>query len=156
MVQARALRGSYPCLPPLHLVSSLRLIRGGATHTSKPDSLYPHTIDCHLSRPLTAAMIPLSTPLRFLPLLPSELQLATVLKSGQSFRWARFETIHATKPDVAAETAGAALEDSKPAVGVQEQVQGEEWAFGWGDRTVVLRQDGESPPSTVRVKRRVK
>lgn len=88
-------------------------------------------------------MIPLSTPLRFFPLLPSELQLATVLKSGQSFRWARFESVHATKPDFAAETAGA-LEETKPALGSQEQqVQGEEWAFGWGDRTVVLRQDGE-------------
>ncbi|ORY72607.1 DNA glycosylase [Leucosporidium creatinivorum] len=91
-------------------------------------------------------MIPLSTPLRFLPLLPSELQLATVLKSGQSFRWARFDTVHASKPDVAAETAGAApgAEDSKPALEAKEQlVQGEEWAFGWGDRTVVLRQDSQ-------------
>lgn len=81
-------------------------------------------------------MLPLSTPLRFLPLLPSELQLATVLKSGQSFRWARFDTVHATRPEVFA----ASAEDVKPLLAANE---GEEWAFGWGDRTVVLRQDGK-------------
>ncbi|GAA5911678.1 8-oxoguanine glycosylase OGG1 [Sporobolomyces salmoneus] len=67
----------------------------------------------------------LSTPLRFLPVLPREVQLSTVLKSGQSFRWQR-SPIHATRsPTTAAE------ED------------GEEWSFGWGDRTVVLRQDDQ-------------
>lgn len=92
-------------------------------------------------------MIPLSTPLRYLPLLPSELQLATVLKSGQSFRWARFDKVRATLPDPVASVKPE--EDSNGATGVKheepgELLQGEEWAFGWGDRTVVLRQDGES------------
>jgi N-glycosylase/DNA lyase len=80
----------------------------------------------------------LSTPLRFLAVLPRELSLATVLKSGQSFRWHRFEAVHATRPDSSS-----------------EEVRGEEWAFGWGDRTVCLRQGGESLPlvETRRVKR---
>lgn len=87
-------------------------------------------------------MIPLSTPLRFLPLLPSELQLATVLKSGQSFRWAKLP-MHATRPDEQVKSE----EDSKPTTAEVEH--GEEWAFGWGDRTVVLRQDGECLPCSL-------
>ncbi|KAI5474776.1 N-glycosylase/DNA lyase [Pseudohyphozyma bogoriensis] len=66
-----------------------------------------------------------ATPLRFLPLSLAELTIPTVLKSGQSFRWHQF-SVHATKPDK--EEGG-------------EVVGGEEWAMGWNDRTVVLRQD---------------
>ncbi|GAA6012079.1 hypothetical protein JCM11491_001743 [Sporobolomyces phaffii] len=64
----------------------------------------------------------LATPLRFLPVHRHELHLATVLKSGQSFRW------HRSSPPVA----------TRPATDSDE-----EWSFGWGDRTVVLRQDDD-------------
>mgnify|MGYP001613425487 FL=1 len=74
----------------------------------------------------------LSTPLRFLSVLPVELNLATVLKSGQSFRWLRLDAIHATAPDSAPDSPTA-----------EKPMGGEEWAMGWGDRTVVLRQDRE-------------
>ncbi|GAA5933050.1 8-oxoguanine glycosylase OGG1 [Sporobolomyces koalae] len=67
----------------------------------------------------------LSTPLRFLPVLPKELQLATVLKSGQSFRWHRSSPVAATLPPSA----------------TPDTAEGEEWSFGCQDRTVVLRQD---------------
>ncbi|GAA5885316.1 hypothetical protein JCM16303_005999 [Sporobolomyces ruberrimus] len=70
----------------------------------------------------------LATPLRFLPVLPQELQLATVLKSGQSFRWHRTTPVHATRT---------------PGYTLREGQEDEEWSFGWGDRTVVLRQDDE-------------
>ncbi|KAK4058804.1 8-oxoguanine glycosylase ogg1 [Microbotryomycetes sp. JL221] len=99
---------------------------------------------------------PLATPLRFLPLLPSELQLATVLKSGQAFRWARFDSIHATRSDYATSNVRAnarhdASDPSSAIAGdehtmadssVMNQRQ-EEWAMGWNDRTVVLRQDAK-------------
>jgi hypothetical protein len=71
----------------------------------------------------------LATPLRFLPVLPQELQLATVLKSGQSFRWHRTSPSHATRST----SKDHRVEDGE-----------EEWSFGWGDRTVVLRQDGKN------------
>lgn len=61
-----------------------------------------------------------------------------MLKSGQSFRWTRFDTVHATRPDVKLEQ----QDDASSAIS-SEHVNGVEWAFGWGDRTVVLRQDGE-------------
>ncbi|GAA5951726.1 hypothetical protein JCM3765_003096 [Sporobolomyces pararoseus] len=70
----------------------------------------------------------LSTPLRFLPVLPQELQLATALKSGQSFRWHR-TPLHATRTTATQEATE----------GIEEEA--DEWSFGWGDRTVVLRQD---------------
>ncbi|KAK4053843.1 8-oxoguanine glycosylase ogg1 [Microbotryomycetes sp. JL201] len=90
-----------------------------------------------------------ATPLRFLPLLPSELQLATVLKSGQAFRWARFDKVHATKPDdggsgeqLKLEPGNASdLKDTNRAS--SSAIGAEEWAMGWNDRTVVLRQDAK-------------
>ncbi|GAA5863787.1 hypothetical protein JCM1840_005766 [Sporobolomyces johnsonii] len=72
----------------------------------------------------------LATPLRFLPVLPNELQLAAVLKSGQSFRWHRSSPLSATLPD----SAPSSQANPFP-------LEAEEWAFPWGDRTVVLRQD---------------
>lgn len=89
-------------------------------------------------------MIPLSTPLRYLPLLPSELQLATVLKSGQSFRWTRLDTVHATRPDLEHGQLSSSAKSTSEQKPGGPGVQGVEWAFGWGDRTVVLRQDGMS------------
>ncbi|CEQ39788.1 SPOSA6832_01333, partial [Sporobolomyces salmonicolor] len=72
----------------------------------------------------------LATPLRFLPVLPNELQLAAVLKSGQSFRWHRSSPLTATLPDSAPSSQA-----------IPSPLEAEEWAFPWGDRTVVLRQD---------------
>ncbi|GAA5828299.1 hypothetical protein JCM5353_003291 [Sporobolomyces roseus] len=74
----------------------------------------------------------LSTPLRFLPVLPTELQLSTVLKSGQSFRWNRSTTLYATLPDHSSDS-------TSPSIAPQSE--SEEWSFGWQERTVVLRQD---------------
>ncbi|KAK4704072.1 N-glycosylase/DNA lyase, partial [Phenoliferia sp. Uapishka_3] len=54
-----------------------------------------------------------------------------VTGDSQAFRWHRFEHVHATRPDVEG--------DVKMELGVVRG--GEEWAMGWGDRTVVLRQD---------------
>jgi hypothetical protein len=75
----------------------------------------------------------LATPLRLLPISRSELHLASTLPSGQSFRWHRLAPPHATLPD-------------RPPCGpdaTKSVAEGaEEWAFGWADRTVVLRQDG--------------
>ncbi|GAA5848339.1 hypothetical protein JCM8547_004482 [Rhodosporidiobolus lusitaniae] len=71
----------------------------------------------------------LATPLRFLRVSPVELNLATSLFSGQSFRWARFSPPTVTLPDASSSTASAPPGDA------------EEFAFGWQDRTVVLRQD---------------
>lgn len=68
----------------------------------------------------------LSTPLRFLAVVPAELCLSTVLKSGQSFRWHKYDSISATK-----------LEGEK-------LISGEEFALGHEDRTIVLRQTGKS------------
>lgn len=79
------------------------------------------------------AMSCLSTPLRFLPVLPTELQLSTVLKSGQSFRWNRSTTLYATLPDHSSDS-------TSPYIAPQSE--SEEWSFGWQERTVVLRQDG--------------
>ncbi|KAM0792354.1 hypothetical protein ACM66B_005034 [Microbotryomycetes sp. NB124-2] len=87
-----------------------------------------------------------ATPLRFLPLLPSELQLATVLKSGQAFRWARFDTVQATKPDGVGLNEQLKLETgdaSSSHDGSNASIGGEEWAMGWQDRTVILRQDAK-------------
>ncbi|GAA5885253.1 hypothetical protein JCM6882_009541 [Rhodosporidiobolus microsporus] len=72
----------------------------------------------------------LATPLRFLKLSPRELNLAAVCASGQSFRWAK-GPLHATLPD--------GDEAALPQPGKDT----EEWAFGWNDRTVVLRQDDQ-------------
>ncbi|GAA6004615.1 hypothetical protein JCM10207_000956 [Rhodosporidiobolus poonsookiae] len=72
----------------------------------------------------------LATPLRFLRLSPRELNLATVCASGQSFRWHR-SALTATKADVTGST------NAFPA----PRDDAEEWAYGWNDRTVVLRQD---------------
>ncbi|GAA6004894.1 8-oxoguanine glycosylase OGG1 [Rhodotorula paludigena] len=77
----------------------------------------------------------LATPLRFLPLSRAELQLASCLPSGQSFRWHRLAPAAATLPDTPSSPAATA----KPATAPPE----EEWAFGWQDRTVVLRQEDD-------------
>ncbi|BGP37842.1 8-oxoguanine glycosylase ogg1 [Rhodotorula kratochvilovae] len=76
----------------------------------------------------------LATPLRFLPLSRAELQLASCLPSGQSFRWHRLAPPIATLPDPLPGSSAppSALPDSA-----------EEWAYGWQDRTVVLRQDDD-------------
>lgn len=71
----------------------------------------------------------LSTPLRFLSVLPAELSLATVLKSGQAFRWERFDVVTVTRDETTSNGSST--------------TEGTEWAMGWGDRTVVLRQDGD-------------
>ncbi|GAA6064072.1 hypothetical protein JCM10212_001478, partial [Sporobolomyces blumeae] len=76
----------------------------------------------------------LATPLRFLPVLPQELQLATVLKSGQSFRWHRSSPPAATRPDPAPPRSETLNPDSL-------DPDADEWSLGWGERTVVLRQD---------------
>lgn len=86
----------------------------------------------------------LCTPLRFFSILPAELSLATVLRSGQSFRWHKFEQIHATRPDpttgaLSSSNAGVKKEDDEG----DKLLLGEEFAMGWRDRTIVLRQDGE-------------
>ncbi|SGY77669.1 BQ5605_C005g03692 [Microbotryum silenes-dioicae] len=86
----------------------------------------------------------LSTPLRFLHIPLTELCLATVLKSGQSFRWQRFDAIQATRPDAAvASTSISSLSGNEQTLSDEvSRKQGPvEWAFGWGDRTVCLRQD---------------
>ncbi|KWU46465.1 DNA glycosylase [Rhodotorula sp. JG-1b] len=74
----------------------------------------------------------LATPLRLLPVTRSELHLASTLPSGQSFRWHRLSPPHATLPD-------GPLSGTDAPKPVAEGA--EEWAFGWADRTVVLRQD---------------
>ncbi|GAA5952076.1 hypothetical protein JCM8115_005319 [Rhodotorula mucilaginosa] len=74
----------------------------------------------------------LATPLRLLPISRSELHLASTLPSGQSFRWHRLTPPHATLPD---RPPGGTDAPNSAAEGA------EEWAFGWADRTVVLRQD---------------
>lgn len=71
----------------------------------------------------------LSTPLRFLSLLPAELNLAIVLKSGQSFRWQKFP-LNCTRPY---EKDGLTV----------DLTASEEYAFGWRDRTVVVSQHGQ-------------
>lgn len=78
----------------------------------------------------------LATPLRLLPVSRHELHLASTLPSGQSFRWHRLSPPHATLPDRATAPQGASK-----ATAIEETA--EEWAFGWQDRTVVLRQDGQ-------------
>lgn len=78
----------------------------------------------------------LATPLRFLPLGRAELNLESCLPSGQSFRWHRLTPPSATLPD---STPGS----SAPATA--ELLHSHEWAFGCGDRTLVLRQDGALP-----------
>jgi N-glycosylase/DNA lyase len=70
----------------------------------------------------------LSTPLRFLAIVPAELSLAHVLRCGQSFRWQKGPA-RVTLPDDASACPSAATDES-------------EWHMGWNDRTVVLRQDG--------------
>ncbi|KDE04316.1 hypothetical protein MVLG_05270 [Microbotryum lychnidis-dioicae p1A1 Lamole] len=88
----------------------------------------------------------LSTPLRFLHIPLTELCLATVLKSGQSFRWQRFDAIQATRPDAAvASTSISSLSGNEQTLSDEvSRKQGPvEWAFGWGDRTVCLRQDDQ-------------
>lgn len=83
-------------------------------------------------------MLPLlATSLRSFALLPAELNLATVLKSGQSFRWHKFENVVATQPD---EQRAGIKEEEKPVL------LGEEYAMAWKDRTIVLRQDGTRCP----------
>ncbi|BGP13792.1 hypothetical protein JCM10213_006376 [Rhodosporidiobolus nylandii] len=72
----------------------------------------------------------LATPLRFLALSHRELNLAVSVKSGQSFRW------HRTAPPV------CTLVDP-PAAPPTVPDDAEEWALGWRDRTVVLRQAPE-------------
>ncbi|GAA5989350.1 hypothetical protein JCM10908_001273 [Rhodotorula pacifica] len=76
----------------------------------------------------------LATPLRLLPITRNELHLASTLPSGQSFRWHRLPPPHATLPD-------QPLKGLDQGEGVAEGA--EEWAFGWQDRTVVLRQDDQ-------------
>ena len=70
----------------------------------------------------------LLSPLRFLPLEPAQLSLATVLKCGQTFLW-RKSVARATLP------AGQASAHGAPVL--------HEWSYGHRDRTIVLRQDGE-------------
>ena len=70
----------------------------------------------------------LLSPLRFLPLEPAQLSLATVLKCGQTFLW-RKSVARATLP------AGQAVEKDAQLL--------HEWSYGHRDRTIVLRQDGE-------------
>jgi hypothetical protein len=70
----------------------------------------------------------LLSPLRFLPLEPAQLSLATVLKCGQTFLW-RKSVARATLP------AGQAIENDAHLL--------HEWSYGHRDRTIVLRQDGE-------------
>ncbi|GAA5984687.1 hypothetical protein JCM11641_004562 [Rhodosporidiobolus odoratus] len=77
----------------------------------------------------------LATPLRFLRLSPAELNLATAVKSGQSFRWILQSPVVATQPDH--RLAASASTVPVAAEGV------EEWAFPWQDRTVVMRQDDQ-------------
>lgn len=71
----------------------------------------------------------LVSPLRFLPLEPAQLSLATVLKCGQTFLW-RKSLARATLPAGQAAIAG--------------DTQLHEWSYGHRDRTIVLRQDGEA------------
>ncbi|SCV69514.1 BQ2448_2534 [Microbotryum intermedium] len=92
----------------------------------------------------------LSTPLRFLHIPLTELCLATVLKSGQSFRWQRFDAILVTGPDSASTFpspfhSSSSLHAIEPTLGEEVTTnQGHvEWAFGWSDRTVCLRQDDQ-------------
>ncbi|GAA5822914.1 hypothetical protein JCM11251_004422 [Rhodosporidiobolus azoricus] len=80
----------------------------------------------------------LATPLRFLRLTPRELNLGTVLASGQSFRWAK-GAVHATLPDPSTGVPPSPTHPTFPEPGKDA----EEWAFGWRDRTVVLRQDDQ-------------
>lgn len=81
----------------------------------------------------------LATPLRLLPVSRRELHLASTLPSGQSFRWHRLSPPRVTLPDA----------PSQPTVELADALPegAEEWAFGWQDRTVVLRQDGALPLS---------
>lgn len=65
----------------------------------------------------------LSTPLRFLPIPPTEVSLAHVLKCGQSFRWQKTKT----------RVTFTGIEDDTMT----------EWCMGWEDRTIVLRQDSQ-------------
>lgn len=71
----------------------------------------------------------LLSPLRFLPLDPFQLSLSTVLVCGQTFRWRRGRATAATLPK------GTSLKQRE---GLHE------WSYGHRDRTIVLRQDGQS------------
>lgn len=99
-------------------------------------------VNCASLRWTNTAMACLSTPLRFLPCLPSELQLATVLQSGQCFRWAKSSTPVATVPDRVVQVKQEL--DTKPYIKGTIPSEGEEFCMGWNDRTVCLRQAGSS------------
>lgn len=72
----------------------------------------------------------LLSPLRFLPLEPAQLSLAAVLKCGQTFLWKRLR-------------ARATLPEDGDGKGMHTEGL-HEWAYGHVDRTIVLRQDGQS------------
>lgn len=78
----------------------------------------------------------LLTPLRFLPLEPAQLSLASVLRCGQTFLWRR-SPARATLPDKKEE--GACDGPSSSMAGPELF----EWSYGHKDRSIVLRQDGE-------------
>lgn len=71
----------------------------------------------------------LATHLRFLAISPKELSLKLILTPSQSFRWLQFD-IHATQVD----------ESDHQSSTEEERV---EWACGFKDRTIVLRQTSE-------------
>ena len=121
----RGLRGR----PSSGLAVGAAAERGRATEAGR-DEVTSTRVQQFVSLHLTGMM--LSTPLRFLPLLPQELRIATVLRSGQSFRWHQFPAVHATLPD--AYLPSALPPDTKEF--------GAEWAIAWADRTIVLRQTG--------------
>ncbi|KAM0747351.1 DNA glycosylase [Meredithblackwellia eburnea MCA 4105] len=69
----------------------------------------------------------ISTPLRLLKVVRTELNLDTVIKSGQSFRWKKLDSITATRTGTTEDGEG----------------EGQEWALANMDRTIVIRQDNK-------------
>jgi hypothetical protein len=70
----------------------------------------------------------LATHLRFLPISIKELSLRLTLSPSQSFRWTSFKSVRVTQSDE--------YESTRPVDGDEDI----EWACGFKDRTVVLRQ----------------
>lgn len=101
-----------------------------------PDEIDLVNLVAELIVSFDALMACLATPLRLLRVAPHELNLATVLKSGQSFRWARFDQLLATRLDEPGPKRESMLESK-----LGPELSGVEWACGLDDRTICLRQE---------------
>ena len=72
----------------------------------------------------------LLSPLRFLPIEPTQLSLSAVLKCGQTFLW---------------RCSGASVVTFESQEAAKYAAPGwQEWSYGHRDRTIVLRQEGKS------------